>query len=383
MPEAFQRVSIEFHSEAGQPLGQVAATVDFAPACEWTRFEGARTGRLPLEDYDKPASVLPLWHAGLSRPYLEGFRVLLDSNGSDGFSCDFSTSYFKGLAVKASRLLVDAGKLKSGDRFVYLITAYPGESEPAAASSGRFSIAEVAPAIPIQQGGFSGFLRSARAQGEPGSEPLPVFIPGGVLVEVTALTQEAQGIETGGFLIGHLRRDAPKPDIFAEITAQVPAKGTLGEETKLSFTGDSWTAVRSAILLRRRGEILLGWWHSHPVKNWDCKDCPVERQKVCALSRGFLSEHDRALHRAVFSRSWCVAMVVSDVTFSEPTVSLFGWNQGTIEARGFYVMNSAPPEPPGRTDAGEHTGRTREESCRSNEIARESGPCAQDGHHSD
>lgn len=345
MPEAFHRYIIEIHSEAGQPLGQVAVNVDFAPAFEWTRLAGARCGRLAFGEYDRPASVLPLWHARLSRPYLQGFRVQLDSDVAESFFCDFSIAYFKGLATHASALLVEAGKLETGDRFFYLITAYPGEPDAACGNSGKFEVQDIAPAIPVHESVFSEYVNAATVGGCLDKELVPVFIPGRVLTEVTLLTKEAQQIETGGFLIGHLRHDAAAPDVFVEVTAQVPATGTAGEQSRLRFTSDSWTAARNAMVLRHRNEILVGWWHSHPMKHWGCRDCPPEKQRTCELSRGFLSEHDRSLHRSVFSRAWCVAMVVSDVSYSDPTISIFGWNRGILERRGFYILDSPVPAP--------------------------------------
>jgi hypothetical protein len=167
------------------------------------------------------------------------------------------------------------------------------------------------------------------------------------LIEVTSLTREAGEIETGGFLIGHLHHDAAAPDVFVEVSAQVPATETVGEQCRLKFTSESWTAARNAILLRQRGEILIGWWHSHPVRHWDCRNCPPEKQKACTLPQGFLSEHDRSLHRTVFSRAWCIAMVVSDVSYSDPTVCVFGWNRGSLEPRDYYILNSDAAEQQG------------------------------------
>jgi len=343
MLDGFHRYIIEFHSEAGLPLGQVAVEVDFAPALEWTRLAGVRSGRIAFADYDGPVSVVPLWHVTLSRPYVQGFRVQWNSKETGRFFCDFSTGYFKGLVASASTLLVEAGKLEAGDRFIYLITAYPGEPEARPNGEG-FAIEDIAPAISVRQSALSRFVHSASVQGCFEPELHPVFIPGRVLAEVTSLTQEAQKIETGGFLIGHLHHDAAAPEVFVEVTAQVPATETVREQSRLRFTSDSWTAARNAILLRHKGEILLGWWHSHPVKYWNCKDCPPEKQKTCALSQGFLSEHDRSLHRTVFFRAWCIAMVVSDVSYGDPTICVFGWNRGILDPRGYHILNSSVAE---------------------------------------
>ncbi len=338
MPDVAYRYAVEFHTESGTPLGQVAVNVDFAPAFEWARLSGARRGKVSFRAFDAPASVLPLWHRELSQPYLCGFQVRLDS-GSDGFTCDFSIRYFDGLAVQASRLFVESGKLKLGDRFLYFVAAFPVSQ--ASAGNGRFVIEEMPAVIPISEGDLSQFERSALPQGEISPDFVPVFVAREILDQATAITQETEQVETGGFLIGHLHRDEGAHHVFAEITGQVPATHAVGELTRLTFTPDTWTAARNAIALRRKNEILMGWWHAHPIKHWKCESCPIERQKKCALARDFFSDHDRSLHRAVFSRAWCVALVINNVSYSNPTISAFGWNKGLIEPRGFFVTQGA------------------------------------------
>jgi hypothetical protein len=105
---------------------------------------------------------------------------------------------------------------------------------------------------------------------------------------------------------------------------------------KLTFTPEAWAATDAAIRLRNQGEIHLGWWHSHPIRAW-CQNCPAERQAVCRYNDEFFSEHDAALHRAVFPRSYSVALVVNDRAAGDLTHSMFGWWMGQIAPRGFHV----------------------------------------------
>lgn len=342
MREVIYRYILEILSDAGRVLGQADVAADFTPAFEWTRLEGARRGRLDFSRYDTPASMLPLWHEKLSRPYLQGFRVFLNSGAAQDFYCDFPLAYFRDLATRTSALLVEEGKLRAGDRFFYLVSAYPAESKSPGGKGGGFEVADMPAAIPLLESSLSEFLRSSVTQGAVETGAVPVFISRQVLEDIVRLTRQAEQVETGGILIGHLRRDRTGPDVFVEITAQVPAACAVGDETRLRFTADSWTSAQNAITLRRRGEMLLGWWHSHPVKQWNCRDCPPERRRACGIDQGFLSEHDRALHQAVFSRAWCVAMVASDAAQGDPVLSLFGWNRGLLERRGFHVLGSPP-----------------------------------------
>ena len=163
-----------------------------------------------------------------------------------------------------------------------------------------------------------------------------MFLPREVLEQTAALTAEHPGRETGGILIGCLRRDAAAARLYLEITAQIPARHTEATSAKLTFTPATWTDVQSALTLRNRDEAMLGWWHSHPVREW-CKDCAPEKQAQCVLARGFLSEDDRRLHRTVFPRAYSVALVVNDLE-SGPTWSLFGWSRGVIASRDFITV---------------------------------------------
>lgn len=345
MLEESHRYTMEFYTEAGSPLGQVALAVDFGPACEWARLTGLRKGELAPAEYDRSAAILPLWHARLSEPYLQGFRIRIGANGSNASNCDFATTYFKELASQAAAHFVKEGKLQSGDRFFYLLAAFPRKPENPSPEDGMLMIEDLAAAVPIRESALADLLRLALPQGEIDSNLLPVFIPSRILDETAECTRRAGQAETGGFLIGHVCFDPAEPEAFLDVTAQIPAIHTVGELTRLSFTPDTWTAVRAAIELRNQGEMLLGWWHSHPVKHWKCKDCPVEKQRTCSLAQGFLSEHDRLVHQAVFSRAWSLAMVLNDVAFAAPSFSLFGWNRGMIEPRGYYIMNSPKTKP--------------------------------------
>jgi len=107
---------------------------------------------------------------------------------------------------------------------------------------------------------------------------------------------------------------------------------------KLTFTSDTWTDVRAAVALRNAGELLVGWWHSHPAHAW-CKACPLERQRVCQLSTGFLSTEDRALHRAMFVAAFTQALVVTQSAAGLET-KLFGWRRGALQPRGFRLLDS-------------------------------------------
>src|SRR5262249_28259320 len=140
------------------------------------------------------------------------------------------------------------------------------------------------------------------------------------------------------------------------VSGHIPARHTVAEATKLTFTAETWAGARQVLRLRGRGELMLGWWHSHVGKTV-CKDCPVERQRDCKFLHGFFSTHDEHLQRTAFSRAYHIGLVVNDPAAGELSFALFGWRRGVIQERHFCLTNSINPVPqrgePGAIDKGE------------------------------
>jgi len=326
--------------EDGTPVSQVPIDVDWEPARDCLRFVAVRRGLASSDAFERECVVEPLWHAEKGEPYLGGFRVRMTYDGLREVSQDFPTNLLRGLTRRVSEQLVAEGALREGDTFRCDPIAFAQTTAPRAASRKIGVVARATPpAIALCEGSLEDFLERAVPPSDVDRGDMPVFLPQGILAEVARLTDEAGLKETGGVVIGHLHRDTTAAEVFAEITAQIPAIHTDAELTRLTFTPATWTSVRAALALRARGEIMLGWWHSHPVREW-CKDCPLERQRDCIFASGFLSEHDRALHRTMFPRAFSIALVVNDVATGGPTYSLFGWRLGLLERRGFHTLEA-------------------------------------------
>jgi proteasome lid subunit RPN8/RPN11 len=335
--------ALMLYREGKHSLGQVAITVDWEPAREWAEFRALRQGLIIQEDEAGRASrVQPVWHAKLGEPYMKGFRVSVESGGEESASIDFTTGYFKQLAKQASVLLVEKGVLKKGERFKYLMAAFP-QQKTTKAPRPSFTTEEVTPRLPLLDESLAEAARRSSFQGNVDEDDMPLFVPEEVLMEAKALSKQAGAKETGGILIGHLSSDASLPEIFARVTAQIPARHTEASLTSLTFTSATWTDVRAALELRHKGEIMLGWWHSHPVREW-CKGCSLESRKVCSMAVDFFSAHDHALHRTIFPRAYSVALVVNNLGDEDATFSMFGWKRGLLEARGFYLSGGAGEE---------------------------------------
>jgi hypothetical protein len=318
----------------GSALGSASVTPDWDPACESARFDHARRGSIPLSGQGT-ASIEPLWDSADGAPYMRGFRVAYAIEGHKVTS-DFPSSYFKEAASWASAELVDRGKLAAGETCLFQPVAFAKNGADKPRGGLELEVMEQEPELNFIESRLDDFRCRSSPAGMVDADDMPVFIPQRALDEAAALTRGSEGIETGGILIGHLHHDVTLPEIFVVVSAQVPAQHARGSVAKLTFTAETWSAASAAIRLRNQAEIYTGWWHSHPVREF-CKDCTPEKQKTCHLAKDFFSEDDRAVMRAAFPRAYSVGLVANDTSFGL-TWSLFGWREGKIHPRGFYLL---------------------------------------------
>ncbi|MGA2267800.1 MAG: Mov34/MPN/PAD-1 family protein [Bryobacteraceae bacterium] len=321
----------------GSALGSASVTVDWEPATEWTRFYHARRSAALLYG-EGTASVEPLWDRSEGEPYMRGFRVRYESEGRKA-QLDFPSAYFKDAAAEASAEFVRRGKLGTGDTYLFQAVAFAKNGAGAPSRTLDLEVVEEKPALEYVESHLEDFRRRSSPAGIVDADDMPAFIPQRVLDEAAARTRACEGRETGGILIGRLHHDAALPEIFAEVSALIPAEHTEGTVAKLTFTAETWTAASAAVRLRNQGEIFLGYFHSHPVREWcRAKECTPEKQKTCQLAKDFFSEDDRAVMRAAFPRAYSLGLVVNDTAFTDLTFSLFGWREGKIHPRGFYLL---------------------------------------------
>jgi hypothetical protein len=347
------RYALAIFDDQGRTLGQTPVATEFETAIESVRFLGIRQGRVPPTGEMPVSEIAPVWNGELGEPYASGFRVKLGEDGNGQVSQEFGPVFFHDEAERASSRLVEQGKLKPGDKFHYSLTAF--RSGVAKGNDGDgFPEEPACRATPLvlHEGRLVDRLDAAERHGAADDRDFPVFVPQRVLCEASDLARTAGGKETGGVLVGHLYRDDSVPEVFAVVNAQIPASRARPEVASLTFTPETWAEIDSIVALRGKGELYLGWWHSHPTFAWSCRNCPVERRRRCPLANDFLSAEDRGLHRTVFPRAYSVALVVNVITPEEHTYSLFGWREGRIGTRGFFVV----PEP-GARDTDNHGPR--------------------------
>jgi hypothetical protein len=337
------RYSLLLFRKDSSALGSASVNPDWEPAVEWTRFYHARRGEVPFCG-DGTASIQPRWDSSDGEPYIQGFRVTCETAGPDPAISEFPNNYFSEVASQAASEFVKRGKLETGDTYLFRAVAFPanGTGKAKTGAGLELAVVEERPAVPLDEADLAKFRRRSTPTGIVDADDMPVFVPQRVLDEVAALTRQFEGRETGGVLIGRLHRDPALPEIFAEITAEIPAEHTEGTVAKLTFTAATWSAANAAVQLRGQSEVFLGYWHSHPVREW-CKsrECSPEKQKTCSLASNFFSGDDCAVMRAAFPRAYSIGLVANDTAYLDLSFSLFGWREGRIQPRGFYLLEES------------------------------------------
>lgn len=351
---------LELFREDRNSVGRALISPDWEPAVECAEFEAMRLGKLPSVFGVADCVVEPLWHQEAGEPLVTSFSLSFTSDDkTSNHSKRFGTSYFQNAAATAGAKFKEAGVVGKEEQLSFQMLAFPQQPGGQKSNSPVFETEDLAQSLVLTRSSLTTSRAVARPTGESPEKLYPTFVPASLLEEIAELSNRAGNKETGGILIGHLHVDENGTEIFAVITTQLPAQHTEAELMKLTFTSETWTDVRNALQLRRQDEIMLGWWHSHPARAW-CKECPEESQRQCAYARGFLSAHDRGLHRTIFPRAYSLALVVNDVAFAPPSFSLFGWQDGDIVERDFYVTGETGEFPlPSETPM-----RIQDKTCR-------------------
>jgi hypothetical protein len=334
------RFAVVMYGEDGTNLGTVPVRRDWESALDWTRFYFQRKGCLALDDRSE-ATVIPLWQHACGEPYCRGYRIEIERRGLGPVAAEFSITTFREFASSVATCYVASGKMKAGEYYCYKVVAYPANVD--VAKTGGIAVIDASPAPPVQEGSIEAWMKRASANGAINPDDMPVFVSRRVLREAEAQTLKEEGTETGGILLGTLIRDTPSGELFAKVSAQISAEHTIGSEVKLTFTSKTWAAADAALKLRGRGECFQGYWHSHPYRFWQTGingAMKTNLSEAFEASQGveFFSVDDEAIMRAIFPRAWCVGIVATD-TIDGVRNSMYGLRNGTMQARGFYVLD--------------------------------------------
>jgi len=331
-----------FVDTQGNPISAVPVNVDFQPAREDAWFSAVRSGRLdPAEAVD--AVIHPLCHANAqngngTQRLVSGFRVeIVGGDGRSLAESRFGITYMTADARRLSAVFVKAGQLQSGETFLFKVFAFPAAKKPQ--PSGRIKIKSLAAAdLTIKTDRcLADYVTHAEAYENAADQEYPVVVRRETLERIAGEVRGAGSLETGGSLIMEMRRCPETQCVFGVVTAHLPSQ-VQGELTRLSYTADTWDVARRAIALRGAEERLAGWYHSHNYLMEACKTCEKRNEGTCNASADFMSDQDLFLQRTIFPQAFTVALVASHSPCSGLKWALFGWNQGTVTRRGFYIV---------------------------------------------
>lgn len=321
----------ELESPVGERLRDVRLDVDWIPALRWADFEQAVKGESPAAKRLARPRIEPLWSPADEPPYVRGVTIHSVENGAG--PVEFPLTYFTGAVTAASVRLVDSGELQPGQEFDYKIYALSNDrDDESSESSAEIAPVDDTPAIVRRE---LATVTTEVAQTTDAGR-MPIVFSERVLAEATELAASAEDVETGGILVGKLCRD-PDGTLFSLVTAQIPAEHTTSTQHSLRFTPETWVSVDAAVRLRNQDETTLGWWHSHP---FFCRNCTPLQRAVCPFSKPAFSAADRDVHREVFQQPWNVALLLSFLGQPSPSLDVFAWDRGQIEAAQFTVIPS-------------------------------------------
>ena len=340
-PRIPHRYVAEIRPEGGEPLDSPPLEVDWTPAVEWGHFQDVRCGLARLGSLPGRVCIQPQWDAQSGPPYVGSIQVTT-SNGNKAWPAEIPLKFLAGAMRRAVRALVDAGRVADGTPYTWRICAFAADPTHDNAVRDRFTCMEACDTQEaVNTRALRDLLRHAERHGpvHVKTEPrdFPVIVSRRVVEEAAEAATAAGDLEAGGVLLGRVSRNAGARDIILEVTAQVPASEAVADSASLRFTPQTWQAVEAAIRLRCASECIVGWWHVHPRTVWPCRDCPAERRLRCPSNRPFFSAMDVAFHRTAFQGPLNVALLFSFQEEPAPRHDLFGWRQGLVAAREYYV----------------------------------------------
>jgi proteasome lid subunit RPN8/RPN11 len=315
---------------------------DFARAIEAAFFDALRRG--VVERYDphpETARLEPCFALEEGSPVATGFTVALPTPAGE-HCLRLPAEYFQTTSRRIGAELILQGKLPNNTLLHYRLTALADDAPETLRPGLTLELESEAPAIPIRPGSRRDF-GATEAWDSPGVDDFPVLIPRQVVQEAVDEAARHPEREVGGVLLGHLRRDGERGELFLEVTCFVPAEETEATDQSVTFTPATWARVREVIDWRGEGEIFAGWVHSHPFRF--CAECPLPVPAECVGKVLFYSSDDEFLMELSFARPFMVGLLAGveprlEGVLGHLPVRLYGWKDGLIQARGFEVFDS-------------------------------------------
>jgi proteasome lid subunit RPN8/RPN11 len=317
----------------------------FRHALHATHFEAFRQGALPSYDpASQDARIEPVFaEQSASDPRCNGFRIELATAASATFTQAFTLNYFAAAARQARQRLVRENRLPAEQAIHYQLAAYWEEPVRSPQSPAvELSLGPPRSLAPIRA---AERLDLGPAEAWDHCEPgqLPILVERAVLEEGLDEARSAPHREVGGVLLGHVSRDPVSGEVFVQVTCLASGEGTTESgPSNVTLTPATFARAQELIELRGLGEVIVGWYHSHPFRF--CDACPLPTPPECINKVLFYSDEDLHLMETTFEQPYMMGLLLAvepklEAALGHLPVRLFGWNQGTIQARGFEVVD--------------------------------------------
>jgi hypothetical protein len=267
----------------------------------------------------------------------------------------YSIYSLRAVASRVAQQLRDSGLIEAGAKFFYGVGVEPQSRLGAAAPSGiLLEVAEKRTPLTYRRVALQPLLERAERRDLDDDSLFPVFYTRAALAKAERFARRGAAAdppaESGGVLVGSLC-SSPCGEFFAVVTDVLEAVECEETTFSLSYSDRTWGRIQAILRARQaahpaRAERMLGQTHGHNFLPHD-KTCPeCEKQATCPLTSVFLSQDDQNWSRAVFHQQpWQLCHIYGLSARREPVQTLYGVQDGRLQARGYYVIPDFHPEP--------------------------------------
>jgi proteasome lid subunit RPN8/RPN11 len=340
------RLFLELHDKAGKNQHQFEIKC-LSNCLEDFKFSAYRDGMLKNDGLDVSCHLEPVWEREGENPYCAGFRLRMHT-GEATYSKEYSKRVFKYEVYRVVSELLRKQKLTEGMELDYRLAMFHKDQVTGRRDRDiedpRLSFEAVREPLPIVEASLETSLPDST---DPATTE--VWIADQVLNEMIEYVLQNKEQERAGFLIGHLCQDPATKKVFAVCPAQVAARLDNGAAfptesgsslTHFQFSPEVFFEVQRVIALRKKNELVLGWYHSHP---W-----PFSCQKgdQCECTSVFFSTADFQVMEAAFGAPYQVAIVIGRASLQDmkATPQMYGWKDGLVQPRPFRRFDASRPE---------------------------------------
>jgi hypothetical protein len=290
---------------------------------------------------------------------LAGFALIAEGPTGKRLSHTFSLHAVEHIAVGASRELIDAGVLRSGDEYYYELMA---EKMPPLAKSvnGGIAISTATAKLQFVRHPIRDLWKQAKKLGPEDPKSPPVFYTKEALSRATSYARRGGNqkppIETGCILIGVPCSCPETGEFYIVIRDALEAQDAESKTFSLEYTGQTWTRLQAILRARqsradRRADRFVGQAHGHlflPAGGAPpCDICAGKPDVPCSRTSCFASVDDSTWSRAVFARQpWQLCHIFGLNARAEHVDKLFGLRDGQLQERGYAVVPEFTPHEP-------------------------------------